>query len=78
MVKRYEDKTSEEIEQDQIRKRKQQLGKLVRFRTYQFSGLAVMLFGYLFVYMRFLHPKSITNSVVYNQTVSFAKQNELC
>lgn len=34
VVKRYEDKTQEEIAQDQARKRKQQFGKLVRFRTY--------------------------------------------
>ena len=66
VVKRFEDKTQEEIEQDQIRKRKQQFGKLVRFRTYQFGGIAVLAFGYLFVYRRFLHPKSITNSVIYN------------
>jgi len=34
VVKRFEDKTREEIEQDQVRKRKQQFGKLVKFRTY--------------------------------------------
>lgn len=33
-VKRYEDKTKEEIEQDMLRKRKQQFGRLVKYRTY--------------------------------------------
>jgi len=65
-VKRFEDKTSEEIQQDMQRKRKQQFGKLVKFRTYQFGSIAVLLFGYLFVYRRFLHPKSVANSVLYN------------
>lgn len=78
VIKRYEDKTQEEIHEDQVRKRKQQFGKLIKFRTYQMAGIAGALFFYLFVYRRFLHPKSITNSVVYNQAISFVKKNQKC
>ena len=54
------------------------MGKLVKFRTYQFGAIAGLAFFYLFVYRRFLHPKSITNSVIYNQTIGFVKQNQKC
>lgn len=66
VVKRYEDKTQDEINQDMVRKRKQQFGKLVDMRKYQMAGVTFSLFFYLFVYRRFLQPKSINNSVVYN------------
>ena len=65
-VKRYEDKTQDEINQDMVRKRKQQFGKLVDMRKYQLGGVTFCMFFYFFVYRRFLHPKSIANSVVYN------------
>jgi hypothetical protein len=64
--KRYEDKTEEEISHDMNRKRKQQFGKLVKFRTYQIGGMCFAIVFYLFFYRRFLHPKSVYGSLVYN------------
>ena len=77
-VRRYEDKTSEELSQDVARKRKQQFAKMTKISYYQFGGIVGAAFFYLFVYRRFLHPKSITNSVVYNQVVNFAKASPKC
>lgn len=59
-------------------RRKKQFGKQIKIRTYQFTAIAGAMFFYLFVYRRFLHPTSITNSVVYNQAISFVKQNKKC
>ena len=74
-MKRFEDKTQEEIDQDMIRKRKQQFSRLVQYRTYQFGAIAFGMFMYLFVYRQFLHPKSIANSAIYNQAVAFINQS---
>lgn len=51
---------------------------MTKIRYYQFGGIVGAGFFYLFVYRRFLHPKSITNSVVYNQVVNFAKASPKC
>ena len=51
---------------------------MTKIRYYQFGGIVGAAFFYLFVYRRFLHPKSITNSVVYNQVVNFAKASPKC
>lgn len=77
-VKRFEDKTSEEIDQEVMRKRKKQFAKMVKIRYYQFGFILFAGFFYLFVYRRFLQPKSIQNSVVYHQVVNFAKENPKC
>ena len=57
------------------RKRKQQFGKMVKFRSYQFMGIAFAMFFYLVIYRKFLHPKSVHNSLVYNQAITFIKES---
>ena len=70
---RFEDKTSEEISQDIRKKRRVQMQKLNQIRTWQFLGLAGLLFGYLFVYRRFFAAKSVMNSAIYHQTLTFIR-----
>lgn len=65
-VKRFEDKTQEEIEQDVMRKRKKQYAKLGKIRFYQIGCILLFGFAYLFVYRPYLKPKAIQNSVVYH------------
>jgi len=50
---------------------------LNKIRTFQFFGLAGLLFGYLFVYRRFFAKKAVMNSVIYHQTLGFLKQNDI-
>ena len=57
------------------RKRKQQFGKLTKFRYYQFSGIMCSLFFYLFIYRKFLYPTPVMHSISYNQAVAFIKMN---
>jgi len=76
-AKRFEDKTKDEINEDMARKRKQQFGKLVKFRYYQAGALMGSLFFYLFVYRRFLFPKPVLHSISYNQAVTFIKNNKM-
>mmetsp|Transcript_12639 Transcript_12639/g.9167 ORF Transcript_12639/g.9167 Transcript_12639/m.9167 type:complete len:121 (+) Transcript_12639:743-1105(+) len=44
-----------------------------KIRTYQFGAMAAAAFGYFFLYRRFLHPKSIVNSHIYNHTIKYLK-----
>jgi len=39
---------------------------MTKIRTYQFFIMTIVLFGYLFVYRRFLAGKSVMNSVIYH------------
>ena len=75
--KRYEDKTEEEIQEDMARKRKQQFGKIVRYRYYQIAALLGGVFFYMFAYRQFLAASPVVNSVSYNQAVAFIKANRL-
>ena len=68
-AKRFDDKTEEELEEEMARKRKQQFGKLTRFRYYQFTGLLGVMFFYLFVYRQFMVPSPVMNSITYNHAV---------
>ena len=52
--KRFSDKTMEEIEWEQNRRKKQQFSKMVTMRYYQFGTLLGALFFYLFVYTKYL------------------------
>lgn len=58
------------------RKRKQQFGKLVKFRYYQFGGILGGMFFYLFVYRRYLYPRPVMNSSSYTQAVAYIKANK--
>jgi len=66
VMKRFEDKTKEEIDQDKKMKNKQRIERMMKIRTYQFGGMGVLIFFYMFVYRKFLHPKPVMNSVVYH------------
>jgi len=60
-----------------LRKRKQQYGKLVTFRKYQFGGIVCAMGFYLLFYRKFIHPKTVNNSVVYNQAITYIKQSKI-
>lgn len=64
--KLYEDKTQEEIERERKFRQRQRMEKIMRVRTYQFGGIGVLAFMYIFVYRKFMHPKPVLNSVVYH------------
>jgi hypothetical protein len=64
-VKRFADKTPEEIQLEQDQKRRAQLSRLGRIRIYQMGGIALGLFGYFYVYRRFLMPKTVFQSQQY-------------
>jgi len=68
-VKRYEDKTQEEISSDMQKKRKQQMNHMMKIRKYQLGAITAIGCFYLLVYRRFLHPKSIFNSVLYHNAM---------
>ena len=74
--RRYEDRTEDEMRDEMARKRKQQFGKLVRFRYYQFGGILGGMFFYLFVYRRFLYPTPVLRSASFNQAVAYIKANK--
>ena len=59
------------------RKRKQQVGKLVKMRYWQFCTMLGCMFFYLFVYRKFLVPTPVLHSITYNHAVSFIKANAL-
>ena len=71
VVKRYADKTKEELDQEQQRKRKAQLNKLTKIRVYQMGFFASALFGYFYVYRRFLMPKKVYQSHSYVQACDY-------
>lgn len=45
--------------------------KLMKVRKYQLFGFTGLALFYFFVYRKFLHPKSVMNSVAYHNAVKF-------
>ena len=74
-IKRFEDLTQEEILDDIHKKRQHQMKHMLKVRKYQFIGLTMCGIFYFMVYRNFLHPKSIINSVVYNNAVKHIKMS---
>ena len=74
-VKRFEDKTKEEIDSDIHKKRQKQMNKMIQTRKYQFLFFTIVGVFYMLVYRRFLHPKSIMNSVLYHNALKQIKIN---
>ena len=75
-VKRYEDKTQEEIHQDMIQKRRKQINSNIKIRKYQFLGMTVLGFFYIFAFRPYLAPKPVYGSVLYFNAVRFIKNNK--
>ena len=74
---RYDDKTEDEMVDEMNRKRKQQFGKLVKFRYYQAGVMMGALFFYLFIYRKFLISSPVMHSITYNQALEFIKGNKM-
>jgi hypothetical protein len=68
--------TREEINEDMIKKRQKQMGKMISTRKYQFLILMGFGFFYFFIYRKFLHPKSVMNSVLYHNALKYVKINK--
>ena len=73
--KRYDDKTEDEMIDEMNRKRKQQFGKLVKFRYYQAGAMVGALFFYIFVYRKWLVSTPVMHSLTYKMSVDFIKEN---
>ena len=71
-VKRFEDKTEEEVAEDMKKKKRQHMNRLVRYRTRQFAFIFGGFFLYLVVYRR-IAPKPVMNSIVYHQALGFVQ-----
>lgn len=71
VVKRFADKTQEELDIEQERKRKTQVQKLSKIRVYQLGFFAFGLFGYFYVYRQFLMPKKVYQSYSYVQACQY-------
>ena len=63
--------TSEELSEEMVKKRQRQMNHMLKIRKWQFIGFTVLGVFYMLVYRRFLHPKSITNSVLYHNALKF-------
>jgi hypothetical protein len=74
--KKYEDMTREELNASMRKRRKEQQQKQHRIRKYQFFTFAGLGLFYLVIYRQFLHPKSIINSVLYNNAVKYVESNQ--
>jgi hypothetical protein len=68
-MKRFEDKTKEEIRDETHKKKQQQMSKLLSVRKWQLCFFTFCGGFYFFVYRQFLCPKSIMNSVLYHNAV---------
>ena len=73
--KKYEDMTREELDAAMRKRRKDQVQKQHRIRKYQFFTFAGLGLFYMVIYRQFLHPKSIMNSVLYNNAVKYIENN---
>lgn len=74
-TKRFEDMTKEEINEEVIKKRQTNMNKMMKIRKYQFLGFTGIGFFYFFIYRKFLHPKSVMNSVLYHNALKYIKIN---
>jgi len=75
-VKRFEDKTSEEIQDDMKRKRNKQFQAMAKLRKYQMITLVTCATFYWFGYRQFLQPRSIHNGVVYHQALRYLRKHK--
>ncbi len=51
------------------------MNHMLKIRKHQFVAFIGLGFFYTFIYRRFLHPKSIMNSVLYHNAMKFANQS---
>ena len=65
------------MREEMNRKRKQQFGKLVKFRYYQIGAMMGGIFFYMIIYRKFLVGTPVMHSVTYNQALEFIKANKL-
>ncbi|CAI2372594.1 unnamed protein product [Moneuplotes crassus] len=73
--KRFEDKTSEEIEEDIKAKRRKQFQTMTKVRKYQFMFFFGALIGYILLWPR-ISPKPILNSTMYHYAVDLIQKNK--
>lgn len=73
--KRFGDKTMEEIDDEMMKKRHQLMNRNIKIRKWQFLGFTMAGCFYMLIYRRFLHPKSIMNSVLYHNALNVATKN---
>lgn len=76
-LKKFEDMTKEELNTSMKKRRKDQQQKQLRIRKYQFFTFAGLGLFYMVIYRQFLHPKSIMNSVVYNNAIKYIESNKI-
>jgi len=53
------------------------MNKMMKIRKYQFLGFTGIGFFYFFIYRKFLHPKSVMNSVLYHNALKYIKINSV-
>jgi hypothetical protein len=58
-----------------LKKRQQNMGQMLKIRKYQFICLTMAGVFYMMVYRKYLHPKSIMNSVLYHNSLKYVKGN---
>lgn len=74
-LKKFEDMTREELNASMKKRRKDQQQRQLKIRKYQFLAFAGLGMFYM-VYRQFLHPKSIMNSVLYNNAIKYIESNK--
>lgn len=75
IVKRFADKTPEELAQDAEKKKRNRINKLTRVRIIQMGCFCGGIFGYFFVYRRFFLPKPVMGSHTFVQACDYLKSN---
>lgn len=75
-VKRFEDKTQEEINEDIKHKRRKQFQTMTTIRKYQFGIIMFIVLIYLFVWKR-VAPKPVLNSLVYYNAIEIMKKSSV-
>ena len=51
------------------------MGRMIKIRKWQFLGFSMLGIFYMLVYRKFLHPKSIMNSVLYHNALKYVQVN---
>ena len=77
IVKRFADKTEDELSIDMEKKRRTQATKLNKIRLYQLAIFAFALFGYFYVYRQFLMPKKVFQSHSYVQACDYLTNHQM-
>jgi len=75
--KKFEDMTNQEIQQELLKKRQNQMSRMMKIRKYQFLAMIMLGFSYVFIYRPYVHPKSLMNSVQYHYALKIIQDSKM-